>query len=132
MSIVKKEISEGLHFPGGLSSDFFAGDIYDVARRITGIPDALKKGNDYVKRNPELFIRYEIQVEFHYDYDEYLLFGIRMETDAELEKRKARLEKAKEAGKKSAEARKAKKEEKEKKLLAELKQKYEQGDKEGN
>lgn len=98
------------------------GELNEVCQKIQDIPNRLKKENLYVKEDPNVWIRFELGREY-YGYEEgfeLVVYGIRLETDEEFEKRKIKLQKQVEYKAKL----KSIKEEKEKAQFERLKAKY--------
>ena len=86
----KKEIEEQLHLYTEMDS-VICGSLHQAAENILALEKRLKTENGLVIKYPEKYIRFNIRIGTPgYDYDESAeikLYGVRLETDEEFEKR---------------------------------------------
>lgn len=112
MNDQKKELCVQLYLYFDINT--LSGEVNEVAKRIQSIPDRLKKENETVRKNPDLFHKYEIRCNQYYDDFIIDIYGWRYETDEELAKRMEAARKVQEARDKAAKTRKLRKQEREK------------------
>lgn len=120
----KLEIKERLHLY--LDRHTFQGSLEQVIKNLEDIPNRLMQENPIVMKDPKRFIRFELNNDYDY-HDETLevsLYGVRLETDEELEKRADRAKRAKESANKAAVTRSKSKDKRERDLYEKLKEKY--------
>ncbi len=106
------------------------GSLQDVSNNILALEDRLRKEHAMVTQNPNLYIKFKINVQTTScygdpDYIDIKLSGIRLETDAEFEKRIDKHNKAVIAGKLSAEKKAESNEKRELANFLRLKNKFE-------
>ena len=100
--LTKKEITEELYLYVD-TKEILSGTFASVANKILALEERLKKENQTIVRNPDLFIRYEISLQERYNESaEIVIYGIKMETDEAFDKRVSASERAKVAQKASA------------------------------
>lgn len=121
----KKEITERLGLY--VDSSVLNGTLQNVANNILNIEKRLREEHQLVKQNPDMFIRFEMEVDSEYDssYAEITVSGVRLETDKEFEARLEKNEKARIAAAEAARKHKEKQKLEELATYERLKKKYE-------
>jgi hypothetical protein len=126
LNLEKKEIVETLYLYIDID-EILKGSLHDVANNILAIENRLKNECEMVVRNPDKYIRFNIDIHNGY-YDsnspELKLYGVRMETDEEFEKRINEAKKAKIAKENSEKKRKENEEKNELNTYLRLKKKF--------
>jgi len=120
----KKEIEEDIFF--SKSTDIFSGSLQDVANNILSIENELKTQHQEIINDPNKYLYFKMRLDYttYYDVAEIQLSGVRMETDAEYDKRIEHIRKSKEGKIAGAKKRKENKEKEELKTLKRLQEKY--------
>lgn len=120
----KKEITERLSLYIELDS-IFRGSLEEVSKNILNLENRLKLEHAEVRNNPDKYFRFDLKLDQTFEDVELEIFGVRLETDEEFQKR---LEKSKKMAKSMKEFRKKLKDKKEKQELntyLKLKKKFE-------
>jgi len=124
MNTNKKEIREELYINIDIDN-LLDGSLQKVSQNILNIEERLKTEHRWLIDNPSKYIRFELEGESHYDESFGIkVYGVRMETDEEYDKRIEKVKKASEASKLAAKKKMENLKEKELKELKRLQEKY--------
>ena len=118
----KLEIEEDLYFAIGLN--ILNGSLQDVAKNILSFENELKATHRVLIDEPNKYSHFKMRIVEYYGEPEIQLSGVRMETDAEYDKRMKHIEKSKAGKIAAAQKRKENKEKEELETLKRLQEKY--------
>ena len=106
---VQKMLEDDLYFTIGLH--ILNGSLQDVAKNILSFENELKATHQGIIDEPNKYLYFKMRLDFdrYYDSPEIQLSGVRMETDAEYDKRIEHIRKSKEGKIAGAKKRKEKK-----------------------
>ncbi len=121
----RKEIIEKVYLYTELDT-VISGSLQEVANNILALEQELKTKNQYIIDNPDRYFKFNIEIQRDYEgSDEIRLYGVRMETDEEFQKRIEKSKKSIEAQKLAAKKRIENTKKKELQTFLRLKKKYE-------
>lgn len=124
MKFTKKEIREQLYIYTELRS-VLKGTLQQVSANVLNLETRLKEEHALVKKNPDSYLRFEMEVRCNEFDSEIILCGIRLETDKEFDDRCKRETVEDNKRKKEAQRMQDLKEERELKIYLKLKEKFE-------